>query len=105
MKIKEKGLTGKTAANRKDSMANRPRGFNAFQEMAKSNKKAEKEKPKPEIWLEFMGTRLRVHEENGGSVKAEDVPYVRGSTLKFTGCGGNVNFKDIKVCIYILLRG
>jgi lupus La protein len=105
MKIKEKGLTGKTAANRKDSMANRPRGFNAFQEMAKGNKKAENEKPKPEIWLEFMGTRLRVHEENGGSVKEEDVPYVRGSTLKFTGCGVNVNFKDIKVCICPLLMG
>jgi lupus La protein len=101
MKIKEKGLTGKAAVNRKDSMATRPRGFNAFHEMAKGDKakaKGSKDKPKPEIWLEFMGTRLRVHEENGGSVKSEDVPYVKGGTLKFTGCGGNVSFRDIKVC-------
>jgi lupus La protein len=100
MKIKEKGLTGKAATNRKDSMVTRPRGFNAFHEMAKADKSKSnggKDKPKPEIWLEFMGTRLRVQEENGGSVKSEDVPYVKGSTLKFTGCGGNVSFKDIKV--------
>jgi lupus La protein len=103
MKIKEKGLTGKAATNRKDLMVTRPRGFNAFQEMAKGDKgksKGGKDKAKPEIWLEFMGTRLRVHEDNGGSVKIEDVPYVKGSTLKFTGCGGDVSFKDIKVSLF-----
>ena len=31
-------------------------------------------------------------------MKAEDVPFVKGSTLKFSGCGVNINFKDIKVC-------
>lgn len=105
MKIKEKGLTGKTAAIRRDSMV-RPggRGFNAFQEMAKGDKaKAKdastKDKPKPEIWLEFMGTKIRVLEEDGGSVKAEDVPYLKGSTLKFVGCGGNVSFKELKVSV------
>lgn len=99
MKIKEKGLTGKTAANRKDSMLTRPRGFNAFAEMAKGKgtPQAGEDKPKPEIWLEFMGSKLRVNEEDGGSVKADDVPHVKGSTLKFTGCGGDVFFKDIKV--------
>jgi hypothetical protein len=100
MKIKEKGLTGKAATTRKASMATRPRGFNAFQEMSKGNKdKGGKDKSKPEIWLEFMGTKLRVHEENGGSVKSENVPYVKGATLKFTGCGGDVSFRDIKVCL------
>jgi hypothetical protein len=104
MKIKEKGLTGKAATSRKDLMVTRPRGFNAFQEMGKGDKsksKGEKGKAKPEIWLEFMGTRLRVHEDNGGSVKSEDVPYVKGSTLKFTGCGGDVSFKDIKVSPFV----
>jgi lupus La protein len=104
MKIKEKGLTGKAATTRKASMATRPRGFNAFQEMFKGNKdKGGKDKSKPEIWLEFMGTKLRVHEENGGSVKSENVPYVKGATLKFTGCGGDVSFRDIKVCLLSLL--
>lgn len=100
MKIKEKGLTGKAAINRKDLMSTRPRGFNAFHEMAKgdkSNSKGGKDTPKREIWLEFMGARIRVHEENGGSVKSEDVPYIQGSTLKFTGCGGTVSYKEIKV--------
>ncbi|KAF7974611.1 hypothetical protein HWV62_11578 [Athelia sp. TMB] len=100
MKIKEKGLTGKSAAIRRDSLV-RPsgRGFNAFQEMNKEKNKGKEgaaDKPKPEIWLEFMGTKLRVLEEDGGSVQAEDVPYVKGATLKFTGCGGNASFKDLK---------
>lgn len=99
MKIKEKGLTGKTAAIRRDTLT-RPggRGFNAFHEMAKGKDGAAgKDKPKPEIWLEFMGAKLRVLEEDGGSVKAEDVPHVKGATLKFVGCGGNASFKDLKV--------
>ncbi|KZP26565.1 hypothetical protein FIBSPDRAFT_854611 [Athelia psychrophila] len=98
MKIKEKGLTGKSAAIRRDTLT-RPsgRGFNAFQEMAKGKDGATgKDKPKPEIWLEFMGAKLRVLEEDGGSVKAEDVPHVKGATLKFVGCGGNASFKDLK---------
>ena len=113
MKIKEKGLTGKAATNRKELMSTRPRGFNAFKEMAKADKsQGGKSTSRPEIWLEFMGTKLRVQEENGGSVKSEDVPYIKGATLKFTGCGGNVNFRDIKVsttfsleaCVLIVYR-
>lgn len=78
------------------SPANRPRGFNAFHEMAKAKDPSGK---KAEVWLEFMGYRLKVHEKNGdGSVNAEDVQLVPGSTLKFVGCGPNLNFKDIKVC-------
>ncbi len=97
MKIKEKGLTGKAATTRRENLANR-RGFNAFREMAKGadkDKAGAKDTPKAEIWLEFMGNKIRVHEEDGGSVK--DVPLVRGASLRFTGCGGEVNFNTIKV--------
>lgn len=97
MKIKEKGLTGKAAEMRKDKI-NR-KGFNAFREMenskAKSNGKA---KDKPEVYLEFMGSKIRVYDDEGeGYVKAGDVPYVKGATLKFTGCGGDANFTEMKV--------
>lgn len=105
MKIKEKGLTGKSAVNRRESMVSggpRPRAFNAFQEMAKakSGSKSGGDKPKPEIWLEFMGSKIRVHEKDGGSVDEADVPYIEGASLKFTGCGGTLNFKDIKVSTF-----
>jgi lupus La protein len=99
MKIKEKGLTGKTADMRKESISSR-KGFNAFKEMedAKNGKGQKgKDHAKREIWLEFMGSKIRVQEEDGGSVKTEDVPYVKGATLKFTGCGGDANFTEMKV--------
>lgn len=98
MKIKEKGLTGKTAEMRKDSMASR-KGFNAFQEMQDEKKgkgQKGKDKPNPEVWLEFMGSKIRVQEEDGGSVKSENVPYIKGATMKFTGCGGDANFTEMK---------
>lgn len=105
MKIKEKGLTGRAAVVRKQSLAGPGRkGFNAFKEMErdahdknKGKDKKGKEKGKPEIWLEFMGTKIRVHEEDGGSVKSEDVPLVRGASLKFEGSGEDVSFDEIKV--------
>ena len=98
MKIKEKGLTGKAAELRKEKI-NR-KGFNAFREMendskGKSNGKA---KEKPEVFLEFMGTKIRVYDDDGaGYVKEEDVPFVKGATLQFTGCGGDANFTEMKV--------
>ncbi|OJA15769.1 hypothetical protein AZE42_10620, partial [Rhizopogon vesiculosus] len=97
MKIKEKGLTGKTAEMRKDSIASR-KGFNAFKEMEdeKKGKGKGQKGAKPEIWLEFMGSKIRVQEEDGGSVKTEEVPYIKGATLKFTGCGGDANFTEMK---------
>lgn len=98
MKIKEKGLTGKTAEMRKDSIASR-KGFNAFQEMQDEKKgkgQKGKDRPNPEVWLEFMGTKIRVQEEDGGSVKSENVPYIKGATMKFTGCGGDANFTEMK---------
>ena len=113
MKIKEKGLTGKAADLRKQNFGGSGRkGFNAFREMAELAKGAKggngggggddkgnnsKGKGKPEVYLEFLGTRIRVHEEDGGSVKPEDVPAVRGAALRFEGAGEDVSFDEIKV--------
>jgi lupus La protein len=102
MKIKEKGLTGKAANMRKESMSGAGRkGFNAFKEMGKTDDKGKKgsAKAKPEVWLEFLGQRLRVHEEDGGSVKTEEIPFVKGATLKFEGAEGDVSFDEIKVSV------
>ena len=102
MKIKEKGLTGKAAVIRRQNIAGQGRkGFNAFREMAEQGKdssKKGKEKEKPEIWLEFMGSKIRVHEEDGGSINGEDVGFVKGASLKFEGSGEDVSFDEIKVC-------
>lgn len=105
MKIKEKGLTGKAADLRRQNIAGSGRkGFNAFKEMAEKEKGGKKgngkeeEKPKPEVYLEFLGSRILVHEEDGGgSVKPEDVPNVKGASLKFEGAGEDVSFDEIKV--------
>lgn len=56
---------------------------------------------KPDIYLEFMGTRLKVNEENGGSVDESEIPYVKGASLKFTGCDGDVRFAEVKVLDYL----
>lgn len=108
MKIKEKGLTGKSADMRKDSMTSR-KGFNAFKEMENEKKgKGQKGKDhaKSEIWLEFMGSKIRVQVEDGGSVKSEDVPYIQGATMKFSGCGGDANFTEMKVtCVFCTIVG
>lgn len=99
MKIKEKGLTGKAAAIRRQSLAGPGRkGFNAFEESKKPSEKDKgKEKAKPEVWLEFMGSKIRVYDEDGGTIKDEELPFVRGATMKFEGCGDNVSFDEIKV--------
>lgn len=98
MKIKEKGLKGKAAIVKRDHITRK--GFDAFREMAegkdpKSGKKGAG-KAKPEIFVEFLGAKLRVLDEDGGSVVAEDVPRVRGSALRFVGCAGEVSFDEIK---------
>jgi lupus La protein len=94
MKVKEKGLTGKAAFARKETIGSR-RKFNAFRDMAKA--KSAKDSPPVEIWLEFMGTKIRVYDEGGGTVKDEDVPHIKGATMKFEGCGGNMQYHEIKV--------
>jgi hypothetical protein len=98
MKIKEKGLKGKAAIVKRDHITRK--GFDAFREMrlATEGKKGKKEaeKAKPEIFVEVFGTKLRVLEEDGGSVDPEEVPHVRGSALRFSGCGGEASFEAIK---------
>ena len=65
MKIKEKGPTGKAADLRKDSISSR-KSFNAFREMENPSKSKSKEKP--ETFLEFMGEKLRVYDDNEDGV-------------------------------------
>lgn len=95
MKIKEKGLTGKSANNRRNLIANNTRGFNAFREMAKGKQ----DKAPKEVFLEFMGTKLLITKDKGGNgtVDEKDIPFVKGATLKFDGCGGDVKWPEIKV--------
>ncbi|KAN0136574.1 hypothetical protein V8E53_005621 [Lactarius tabidus] len=104
MKIKEKGLKGKAAISRLEPFRRPYRftdeGFDTFREMAegkdpKSGKKGAG-KAKLEIFVEFLGAKLRVLDEDGGSVAAEDVPRVRGSALRFVGRAGEVSFDEIK---------
>ncbi|CCM04101.1 uncharacterized protein FIBRA_06261 [Fibroporia radiculosa] len=106
MKIKEKGLTGRAAVIRKQTLSGPGRkGFNAFREMDKSGNRGKDktkgkegaDKGKPDVFIEFMGSKVRVHEdEDGGSVKEEDVPTVRGATLRFEGSCEDVSFDEIK---------
>jgi lupus La protein len=100
MKMKEKGIKDKGYSNATGSR----RGFNAFRDMEKAKTGKGKsststESAKPEIWLEFMGNKIRVYDEDGGTVKEEDVPQVNGATLKFVGFEGDVQYSDIKVCL------
>ena len=97
MKIKEKGLTGKSANHRRDLITSRK--FNAFREMAKGKKK-EAEEAKKDVYLDFLGHKLLIKEdeEGNGIISPEDIPYVKGVTLKFDGCGGDVTWSEIKAC-------
>lgn len=101
MKVKEKGLSGKAANHRRELIAH-GKGFDAFREMAKERKapgKGEKMEEKKDVFLEFMGTKILIHqdEDGNGFVKEEDIPLVKGATLKFDGCGGEVIWSEIKV--------
>jgi len=101
MKIKEKGLTVRAAKLLKSGEIPGRKGFNAFKEKNKAKAKAKEKKPEPQeqekLFLDFLGTQLSVFTEDGGSVAEADVPYVRGATLKFSGCGGNVKYSEVKV--------
>ncbi|KAJ3829652.1 hypothetical protein F5880DRAFT_1620546 [Lentinula raphanica] len=110
MKIKEKGLTGKNAERRRDTMIKR--NFNAFaipvsQGGLRKYTPAEDGKPKREVWLEFMGKKLLIErdEEGNGRVKEEEIPFVKGSTLKFEGVGENFSWNDIKIPLKDLFEG
>jgi len=104
MKIKEKGLTGKAARNRRELMT-RPRGFNAFQEMDKGKPTTREKKSNDstkEVYLDFMGKNILIQHDNegNGTVSAEDVPFVKGATLKFEGCV-DVKWAQIKVSSFL----
>lgn len=103
MKIKEKGLSGKAAELTKGNASAR-RGFNAFkEEKGGKGKKPSEDEEKPEIYLEFLGVRLKVNQENGGSVDENEIPFIKGASLKFIGCGGDVKYTEVKVCGSTLL--
>lgn len=97
MKIKEKGLTGKAAVHRKEVIA-KGRGFDAFKEM-KSGKSESTPKQHQEAILEYIGNRITIRRDSdgNGTVEASDVPFVKGATLRFDGCGGDCTWSDIKV--------
>ena len=110
MKIKEKGLTGKAANMRKQSLAGTGRkGFNAFQEMAGTSGDKDKKKGnkagKRQVVLEFLGQKIPIQEEDGGSIKEGDLQFVKGATLKFEGVEGEVSFDEIKVTHVRLCNG
>ena len=65
--------------------------------MSKKDKGKGEDKPKTEVYLDFLGNKILVHEEDGGTVKPEDVPAVKGASLKFEGAGEDVSFDEIKV--------
>ena len=98
MKIKEKGLTGKGANHRRELLSSQK--FDAFREMAKDNtnpkKKAAENK---DVFLEFLGHKILIKKdsEGRGTVDEKDIPFVKGVTLKFDGCGGDVTWSEIKV--------
>ncbi|KAF8816897.1 hypothetical protein BYT27DRAFT_7127119 [Phlegmacium glaucopus] len=97
MKIKEKGLTGKGANHRRELLSSQK--FDAFREMAKDNanpkKKAAENK---DVFLEFLGHKILIKKdgEGRGVVDEKDIPFVKGVTLKFDGCGGDVTWSEIK---------
>lgn len=95
MKIKEKGLTGKGANHRRELLSSQK--FDAFREMAKDSKTKATENQ--DVYLDFLGHKILIKKdgEGNGSVDEKDIPYVKGVTLKFDGCGGDVTWSEIKV--------
>lgn len=75
-------------------------------EKGKKDKNKQKEdKPKPDVYLNFMGSKLLVREsEKGGYVDEADVPHVRGAALSFSNWSGEVPYKTIKVRLSTLVR-
>ena len=64
----------------------------------KDKKKKKGDEPKPDVYLNFMGSKLLVREsEEGGYVHEADVPRVRGAALNFSNWSGEVPYKTIKV--------
>lgn len=100
MKIKEKGLTGKSANHRREVLSSKK--FDAFREMARaksSSKGTGAAEGKKDVFLEFLGHKILIkqNEEGNGTIDEKDIPFVKGVTLKFEGCGGDVSWGEIKV--------
>ncbi|KAF4611811.1 hypothetical protein D9613_003940 [Agrocybe pediades] len=100
MKIKEKGLTGKSAIYRRELIS--ARKFDAFREMAKGKhtpgKEGEEKEEKKDVFLEFLGHKILIkkNEEGFGVIDEADIPFVKGVTMKFDGCGGDVAWSEVK---------
>ncbi|KAF8181038.1 hypothetical protein BJ912DRAFT_1145564 [Pholiota molesta] len=99
MKIKEKGLTGKSATHRREVLSSKK--FDAFREMARaksSSKGTGAAEEKKDVFLEFLGHKILIkqNEEGNGTIDEKDIPFVKGVTLKFEGCGGDVSWGEIK---------
>jgi lupus La protein len=112
MKIKEKGLTGRAADFRRKGILGNPLGrksFNAFREMNTKDGKGkgtikDAKKEKPEVWLDFMGKRVRVYDEDGkGCIREDEYETVPKATLKVGGLKGDCQWTDIKVRLFSLL--
>ncbi len=107
MKVKEKGLTGKAAQFRKDLITRRK--FDAFKNMENEKKTNEgkKEVEKKDIYLEYLGTKLLITPDGKGvgTVKEEEIPFLKGATLKFEGAFDNVSFNALKVCRHDIAIG
>ncbi|KAG7441259.1 uncharacterized protein BT62DRAFT_956111 [Guyanagaster necrorhizus] len=107
MKVKEKGLTGKAAQFRKDLITRRK--FDAFKNMRneKNTNDIAKEVEKKDIYLEYLGAKLLVTPDSKGvgTVKEEEIPFVKGATLKFEGDFDNVSFNAVKQPIRDLFEG
>ncbi|KAF7322731.1 hypothetical protein HMN09_00051900 [Mycena chlorophos] len=106
MKIREKGLVGKAADNRK-SLYSSGRKFDAFRDAASSKMDLDEKpgaaaapEPTSEVFLEFMGSTIKIHkgDDGGGTVNIDDVPFVKGATMRYDGLaeGARVNFMDVK---------
>ena len=105
MKIKEKGLKGKNAQYRKSCEGGNGlrRGFNAFRLGDKDKKgkdSKDKSSEKPVVYLDFMGKKLLVKDEENGRVDEAEVPYVKNTALRVTGLDGDLTFDDIKVRVF-----
>ncbi|EJD04821.1 uncharacterized protein FOMMEDRAFT_120041 [Fomitiporia mediterranea MF3/22] len=100
MKVKEKGLKGKAAEWRRSNETNIPaRNFNAFRQDKRGDKKRDgkgEKAQKPEVFLDFMGKKLKVIDEDGGRVEESEIPYVKNSAFKLTGIEGNLTFDEVK---------
>lgn len=99
MKIKEKGLTGKAANYRRELISSKK--FDAFRDMDKSKDKGKgaSKDEKKDVFLDFLGHKILIKQDKDGNgiIDEKDIPFVKGVTLKFDGCGGDVSWSEVKV--------